>query len=603
MLFSVTQLRLRPGGRKSSRILLENSGSAIFGRSPECDVELADLEIGLQHLKIYYRDDGNLFVELLDGRSVSLNGRLVDGERVPLQVGDVLGFNDWTITIADDPDAGQKVLQVERAEQVKDPSILADRQAAFNTSRALPSSRLMAWAGAIVVTIFCLFIPWYVAAHDADELFGISVENADTIWSSGDLSHMHANLENDCGSCHEEGFQSVRDETCVSCHFDLRNHAPAADMAQSQPDLSGWDAQLQNIADAAGRPAGRCADCHTEHNPRHLVVLQDGAICSDCHVDLTARLPETDLLNVSDFALDHPQFRPTLMQVAGVNGPETFRVSLDDNPQENSGLKYPHKLHIDGPAVLKQVADLGDDYGWGDELVCADCPTPDAANVLFEPVSMTENCAMCHDLTFEIEDDGYRRTLRHGEPEEVIASMEDFYLAKALANVREAASLNTDRRRPGRAAMNRAINQREMAFRTAGLRTADKVAAIFSEGGACYDCHVITPPAEGDDPLAYQVEPVMVTDRFLPKGQFDHASHEIGNLDCISCHRADISNEASDVLLPTIESCQTCHGGQHSEDLLPSTCNTCHDYHDGPHSELMMSADDIVRRDIFLFEN
>src|SRR3546814_12170130 len=62
---------------------------------------------------------------------------------------------------------------------------------------------------------------------------------------------------------------------------------------------------------------------------------------------------------------------------------------------------------------------------------------------------------------------------------------------------------------------------RERAARPA--RAADAVRAVFSRGGACYDCHTVTPPAAGQ---GWQVEAVHQTPRFLGKGWLDHDSSE-----------------------------------------------------------------------------
>jgi len=36
---------------------------------------------------------------------------------------------------------------------------------------------------------------------------------------------------------------------------------------------------------------------------------------------------------------------------------------------------------------------------------------------------------------------------------------------------------------------------------------------------------------------------------------------------------------SSDVLLPDLASCRTCHGGEASAKAVPSSCAMCHDYH------------------------
>src|SRR3546814_4805374 len=65
-----------------------------------------------------------------------------------------------------------------------------------------------------------------------------------------------------------------------------------------------------------------------------------------------------------------------------------------------------------------------------------------------------------------------------------------------------------ERRRPGGYAEGQVYNIyfRERAARPA--RAADAVRAVFSRGGACYDCHTVTPPAAGQ---GWQVEAVHQT--------------------------------------------------------------------------------------------
>ncbi|HIL97209.1 MAG TPA: hypothetical protein EYG51_15025 [Pseudomonadales bacterium] len=59
--------------------------------------------------------------------------------------------------------------------------------------------------------------------------------------------------------------------------------------------------------------------------------------------------------------------------------------------------------------------------------------------------------------------------------------------------------------------------------------------------------------------------------------EFSHDSHI--NMGCVGCHEADTSTEATDVLMPDIGSCRTCHGGEHAEERLQSTCISCHKFH------------------------
>ena len=68
--------------------------------------------------------------------------------------------------------------------------------------------------------------------------------------------------------------------------------------------------------------------------------------------------------------------------------------------------------------------------------------------------------------------------------------------------------------------------------------------------------------------------------RWLPNSIFGHAPHNdlIQQKGCIACHAgAEKSENTSDVLLPSINSCRTCH---HEPNGARTECVECHVYHD-----------------------
>ena len=139
-----------------------------------------------------------------------------------------------------------------------------------------------------------------------------------------------------------------------------------------------------------------------------------------------------------------------------------------------------------------------------------------------------------------------------------------------------------ERRRPGQYAEGQIYNIyfRETAVRP--NRAADAVRAVFSEGGACYDCHTIYAPAAGK---SWRVEPVRQTARFMEKGWFDHDSHK--ETACADCHvSAPQSKKADDLLMPALAQCRTCHVGETGKSVMKvkvetkSSCAMCHEYHD-----------------------
>ena len=103
-----------------------------------------------------------------------------------------------------------------------------------------------------------------------------------------------------------------------------------------------------------------------------------------------------------------------------------------------------------------------------------------------------------------------------------------------------------------------------------------EAASNLFERQTCVICHEITlDPAENEIP--WSVAPVKLTDTWMPKAVFSHERHD--NMSCSDCHEAETSSVATDVLMPEIDSCQMCHGGEHAQNLLQSNCLTCHEFH------------------------
>ena len=76
---------------------------------------------------------------------------------------------------------------------------------------------------------------------------------------------------------------------------------------------------------------------------------------------------------------------------------------------------------------------------------------------------------------------------------------------------------------------------------------------------------------------AWDVAPVYINQHWMPLSRFDHGAH--ANETCESCHAAETSLVSSDILMPDIASCQTCHGDKHTDDKLVSVCLDCHSFH------------------------
>ena len=84
-------------------------------------------------------------------------------------------------------------------------------------------------------------------------------EEQDSAWSAGALSMAHHDLEENCEACHVTPFVSVQDETCLTCHEELGDHAEMPRLAEGMAPLSTGDAIQWSIGEALGKegPLGK----------------------------------------------------------------------------------------------------------------------------------------------------------------------------------------------------------------------------------------------------------------------------------------------------------------------------------------------------------
>ena len=270
----------------------------------------------------------------------------------------------------------------------------------------------------------------------------------------------------------------------------------------------------------------------------------------------------------------------------GAAAPEMRRVPLGADGREGTNLRFPHELHLrEGGSVAQMGRRLAAAHGFGPSLECADCHVPTPDGVRFQPVSMEADCRMCHSLTFD-RVDGVARTLRHGEPQQVVADLREFYRNRGPQRPAELSPAS--RRRPGDISQIRAAIQYARARAGAGAAADRAIRAVFEPNGACYACHQVIAPPSGS--LAYRIRPVAFQSRYMFHGWFDHRAHRIvqlpgrpaltGSDACVACHtEATRSAAATDLMIPDQASCTQCHGGERSSAAVPSGCAMCHDYH------------------------
>ncbi|MEA3052294.1 MAG: hypothetical protein QOG72_1197 [Sphingomonadales bacterium] len=555
-------------GREIVRTRRIGGDRLTIGRDPHCDVHLTDLAVALRHATVE-RSSGRLAVTVEPGLSVELNGRKTAGGIIELGTGgDILIASHALRFMPTAAGSDEIAVAIERTGEGE---VKLDKSAErlFTLGPVLPGKRILAWLLALLVLGLCL--AWPIKAsydrHQRAEKFARF--HADEMWSSGSLSLAHAALQKNCTACHVKPFEAVRDSACKSCHTAVHDHADPFRLARARPDLTRWRRIELAFKEKFDLPPGRCVECHTEHEGRQQMPATAQRFCADCHGDLRKKLPDTLLPNAGDFGRSHPEFRPVLISGWSGERPRLQRLSLAQHPREDSGLKFPHAMHLSRINGVAQMARrLSGAYGFGQALECKDChdPAPDGAR--FQPVDMEEDCAMCHSLAFD-RTGGTLRTLRHGEPAQVVADLRDFYRGRSAPPPLVLAP--AARRVPGDAPDLR--NRIQFARGPGSAEQA--IRAVFSPGGACYDCHQVDAPPAGS--LSFRIRPVAFSLRYLHKGWFDHRAH--ATTGCTACHGAERSNAASDLLIPDLASCRTCHGGEGSAKAVPSSCAMCHDYH------------------------
>ena len=119
------------------------------------------------------------------------------------------------------------------------------------------------------------------------------------------------------------------------------------------------------------------------------------------------------------------------------------------------------------------------------------------------------------------------------------------------------------------------------------MRADQAVRQVFSPGGACFDCHQVQAAAGGA--FDYRIRPVAFPTRYMLHGWFDHRAHQIvqrpgqrqseGSGACLSCHRANASNDSADLMLPEPGQLPRLPWRRIDRPPVESSCAMCHDYH------------------------
>jgi hypothetical protein len=227
-------------------------------------------------------------------------------------------------------------------------------------------------------------------------------------------------------------------------------------------------------------------------------------------------------------------------------------------------------------------------------------PLPITGRELMAPPKFANACAGCHLLTFDARfDEG----VPHDKPDVVHAFLVKKYSAYIARHPAELREVQDPRRN---------LTGRPLGPASRNLSSAQWVAehvAVSEEllwHKACSQCHQISATPLQDVKIARwdaanshessgtaltgsnagagrlaavlpEIAHANITLQWLPHARFDHDAHR--GFSCTGCHSSALkSTETSDILIPGIAVCRTCHapGAGYAE----SRCFECHTYHD-----------------------
>jgi predicted CXXCH cytochrome family protein len=310
----------------------------------------------------------------------------------------------------------------------------------------------------------------------------------------------------------------------------------------------------QLAAASVGTERLACTACHAEHEEPARLIQTDQRLCASCHGKEVAHSATARRVpRVTDFLLDHPDFANTAMDA------------------HEQGLHFTHELHLapkgvkapDGTVIMK----------------CADCHQPEAGGGRMQPVRMEQHCASCHRLDFDPADPD--RAVPHGDPKRVMSTLVEYYSARYLASYPDRFAAAKPARHVDLPAISVSRDERERLLGLARTR-AESVARDLFERRVCSECHDVQREQGASGPT-WTIAKVARTSAWMPNARFDHSRHGTSLTPCATCHAAEHSTRASDVLMPDIKTCRTCHGGEErhagSASLIASTCTSCHAFH------------------------
>ncbi len=592
MKLSLITIKKRPDGDDVSRRENILDGEELrVGRGADVDVNLPDVNVAYHHATLSQTSEG-LILSAVGGHSLMVNDQPM--EAVVMAPGVSARIGSYELTAEEAPDHSDFAIALAKL----DGDVVAAATRPQRVAETLPSRRAVSWV--LAVLVLGVFLAWPLSsiltreAPPANEVRitamasvaeiekRTSTNPIETAWKSGPMSRVHSTLGDDCSSCHVRPFEQTTNNSCLSCHAEVSQHADVS----AHPEMA-----LENF---------RCGSCHKEHVGGERPVETSSLQCVSCHADLDQRTPKTDLLNVSDSNENHPPFRPTVITGISRDAAGQLLANVTRAPssaeyplvEEQSGLKFSHAQHL----VEGGLRGMGRNSGKIVQMECASCHEPQADGKLYRPIEQEVDCAGCHTLAFRPSNATELRELPHAKPWQVSEIIHDYYRARVLeGGVVVEGAPDSARRRPG---VELSLEEETEALAWASQQAERELKVIF-EVALCGTCHVAGSEDELDERgrKVWYVEPALINRDWMPKADFNHGPHF--TMDCNGCHQATASTKSEDVLMPEAETCRGCHVDDSDGAASASaTCISCHQYHVetyGPMSEPHAQARNALR--------
>lgn len=550
-----------------------------IGSSPDQLIQLRGKSVAREHAVLKFSNE-RLSISGVNNNKICVNGKMLS--RKSLDIGDELVLDNHKINIVRAPagfDAACELIIRESAEDISLESMYVTSLSDTFLGTRAPSYLLSLF---VVMLVLVWPLSTYMSRKtelvDTNELQEsktikqrlaekAQAGGADVLWSSGPLLAAHQlEIGDDCSACHKSAFQKVQDSACLDCHQSTADHFKK----DTHPEFFSR--------------VDSCQRCHKEHNEPQMMVVESDSLCIDCHQGAIAlNDPGVDQVEpISGFDVDtHAPFKlefllPEITEKGTGVGVNWYRklIRADSEQKEVSNLKFPHDLHLDKDKV--QSLDSGD------AMLCSDCHQLNSDNEHFEAITMERHCSQCHDLSFNVADPD--RQLPHGNPRSVIQSIEEHFVRVYTDPNFRGEGKERRRRRPGlEVSVDRCD---DTAFSCAIERATIEAGIQFTQRG-CVTCHEVSDNGSNDLYSRWTVLPVKINHDWYARAHFDHLSHltqqgESENQVCSSCHKAASSTESSDVLIPNIDNCLSCHGDQSVEEKVSVNCVSCHAFHPQP---------------------